>query len=105
MDKSISDSWAETIAASLRLSSVPEQLHDGIVNYLAHGIPPGSFLHAVLTNDLREACNRADPDCARELHGLVSWLYNYAPIVSWGDEATVVEWMEARRRERQAVAS
>lgn len=85
----------------LRMSDVPSQLHDGLVNYLAYGIPTGSFLHAVLTNDLVGAVSRADERSAEGLVALVRFLYNMAPAVAWGSDENVALWIEARRKERE----
>ena len=41
-------------------SLIPDYMRGGLRRYLAHGIEPGSFLSAVLRNDLIDACGRAD---------------------------------------------
>lgn len=77
---------------------VPKELHDGIVRYAAFRVPrPGHFMYAVLTNDLREACARADVDCAAHLWDLVYFLGNYAPAGCWGSAEQVAEWLEDRQ--------
>lgn len=81
----------------LRDSGVPAHMHDGYVLYLLHGVPPGSFLEAVLSNDLREACARADTDNQRTLYQHVYFLYNYAPQSCWGDAKTITGWLKAHR--------
>ena len=40
--------------------AIPEHMWGAIVRYYENGIPPGGFLEAVINNDLREACARAD---------------------------------------------
>lgn len=78
-------------------SEVPPQLHDGLVLYLAHHIQPGHFLTAVLSNDLREAVNRADDTCQRRLVAIVRWLQCYAPHDAWGSAGTVNQWLAQRQ--------
>lgn len=80
----------------LRVSRVPEELHEGLVSYILHGRPPGSFLAAVLSNDLRAACSRADITNRYRLFDIVYFLYNYAPGVCWGDSRQVTAWSAHR---------
>lgn len=78
----------------LEESSVPEHNHDGLVMYLVHGVNPGSFLSAVIENDLAEACARADVTNAGALWNIVFFLYNYAPSAAWGREGVIAKWQE-----------
>lgn len=91
------------LKAKLIESHVPEHMHDGLVLWLQNGIQPGSFLRAVLENDLREACNRADTTNRYRLYDLVFFLYNYAPIGSWGSPENVQAWYQMNAETRQAV--
>lgn len=86
----------------LAVSGVPEHMRDGIVNYLVHGIEPGSFYRAVLENDLREACLRADDTNQRALYQHVAFLYNYAPIAAWGSPVEVADWITSHQARREA---
>jgi hypothetical protein len=61
-----------------------EHMIGGLQRYFEHGIEPGSFMESVLCNDLRGACLRADDVNLRNLVGIVGWLYNEAPLGSWG---------------------
>ena len=72
---------------------LPENLRGGMTRYLQHGIEPGSFLRAVLENDLLNAFGRADNENKRNLEEIVRWIYNYAPADSWGSTAKVEAWM------------
>lgn len=81
----------------LRVSGVPRGMHDGYVLYVLHGILPGSFLRAVLENDLREACNRADEINQRAIYQHVFFLRNYAPMWCWGSPEAVREWVARTR--------
>ena len=74
-------------------SDVPEQLHDGLVHYVGERRPVGQFLTAVLSNDLKGACARADVICQVHLHSLVFFLYNYAPGGCWGSPEHVRGWL------------
>jgi len=83
----------------LKHSRVPLHLHGGIVRYIAQNIEPGSFLRAVLENDLKGACARADEDSKAALWDIVGFLYNYAPMGCWGSPDKVSRWIEQRNRE------
>jgi hypothetical protein len=85
----------EEIEALERL--VPWHLQEGLRHYFEQRVPTGSFLEAVLGNDLVEAIGRADPESMAGMKGLVTWLYNYTPAREpyrvWGDEAAVKSWL------------
>lgn len=83
--------------AKLQQAGVPEYMHDGYVLYLLHGLEPGSFMTAVLGNDLREACGRADEENRRALYQHVAFLYNYAPSACWGSYEHVRSWLQRFR--------
>lgn len=82
----------------LNYSKFPNQgLVQGVQLYLVHGIEPGSFLTAVIKNDLKEACACADDENQRLLFGIVHWFYNEAPIGSWGSEENYTNWIKRTR--------
>lgn len=94
---------AETLTERLHQSRVPEHMHDGLILWLTEGIPPGSFMTAILTNDLREACNRADDTNRYRLYDFVFFLYNYAPVGSWGSWENVQDWIKGHQARREAL--
>ena len=73
--------------------AVPPHLHEGLVEYLAHRRPVGHFLTAVLSNDLTDACVRADPWTRAHIADVVQFLVNYAPANSWGSDKNVATWL------------
>ena len=88
--------------ANLRYERLPPGLRGGMQRYIKQGIPPGHFLTAVLTNDLRGACERADDVTRHLLWEIVNWLYNYAPAPSWGSPEKVSAWLAAAEQRRAA---
>jgi hypothetical protein len=70
---------------------------DGIRLYLEEGIPPGSFLTAVLSNDLMEAAARADVANRCALFEWARWLHNEAPIGSYGSRKAVIAWFKKKQ--------
>jgi len=79
---------------------VPDETIETINNYIAHGVPTGDFMHAVLTNDLRQAASYADDGNARALCAIVAYLYNEAPSIAWGSAEKVNAWLKSKRVER-----
>lgn len=75
-------------------TEVPEHLHGGLARYLVHRIRPGSFLTAVLENDLKMAVAKADSTSRRALPELVDFLYQLAPRKSWGSVEAVEAWVK-----------
>lgn len=77
----------------LRHHKVPEHLHDGLVNYLAHHKHTGQCLMAILANDLRGTIERADEATRDGLLQIVSFLTWDAPAIAWGTPAKVQGWL------------
>ena len=75
-------------------SMLPERMHGGIRRYIESGISPGHFLTAVICNDLREACGRADDENRRLLFEYVSFFYSHAPRNCWGGPEKYNAWVQ-----------
>ena len=71
---------------------IPDYMHGGIVRYYENGIPPGGFLCAVIDNDLRDACGKADDTNRQCLFNYIRWFYNHAPSGTWGYPGAVNDW-------------
>lgn len=70
---------------------------DGVERYIEHGIPGGSFLMALVSNDLFGAAARADDMNRRLLFEWVRWFHNRAPRGYYGSPENADEWMKHRR--------
>lgn len=55
--------------------------------------PVGDFLRAVLCNNFKEACARADVVNLCILPVYATWLYNEAPAACWGSLSKVDAWL------------
>lgn len=75
-----------------------------LLRYIRDGSPVGGFLTALLSNDLKETCARADWENRPAIPALVLWLYNEAPASCWGSPAAVEAWL-ARGEEVRKEAS
>lgn len=73
--------------------SIPEHMHGPLREYIEHHVPKGSFLKAVLCNDLREAVACADSDNIQNIPAFVNWLHNEAPRGSWGSPEAYENWI------------
>lgn len=78
---------------SFRQFHIPVRMMPGLKRYLEDHIPPGDFLKAVIQNDLKEACARADDENIINLPAYVAYLYNHAPIGSWGSINNYKNWI------------
>lgn len=76
--------------------AIPERMQGGITRYIEQHIKPGNFLMAVLCNDLKEACERADDENIKLLPVYVAYFYNEAPSACWGSPEKVQAWLEER---------
>ena len=79
----------------LNLSKIPEYMHEAIQEYVDHGRPIGSFLRAILCNNLVDAAAHADINNKLCLFEYASLLYNEIPGAAWGDKETVDRWVKA----------
>ena len=64
----------------------------GLELYIERGIQPGSFLQAVLANDLAKAATRADSANSELLREWALFLLNELPENCWGSWETVRNW-------------
>lgn len=81
---------------------IPDYMAEGLDLWIRAGVLPGSFLTAVLCNDLVDACRLADSTNIRNLPAYASYLYSNAPSECFGSREKVAAWVEAKRAERQA---
>jgi len=71
----------------------PNSVAESLVAYIETGRPTGDFLKAVLSNDLSEACGRADHENRYRLFDIVFAIYYYAPSPCWGSKEKVAAWL------------
>jgi len=71
-----------------------EDVFGALDRYANHGIPTGSFLRAVLANDLFGAMGRADINSSTYLHDTVKLIYNQFPSNIWGSYEIVDNYIK-----------
>lgn len=67
-----------------RQFGVPEHTAQGFANYVFKRVPPGGFVTAVLSNNMKEAFLRADAQNKAAMEEIVSFLYMAMPTTVWG---------------------
>jgi len=70
-----------------------QTIKEGLDRYTQHHVQTGSFLRAVLENDLRDAVCRADDDNMRDLREIVMYVYWELPGQCWGSPELVRAWL------------
>lgn len=75
---------------------------NAIDRYVTDGIPTGSFLEAVLCNDLMEAMGRADMGNRLALFEICDYIYNETPAACHGSGERVQYWLKLKQEERVA---
>jgi len=91
-DTPITVGQLQTLLGELAESDIPHHLRDGLVRYFRDGILPGSFLQAVLCNDLLATVSRAAPRALDALPALMEFLHWTAPVEAWGSRKKVLAW-------------
>lgn len=74
--------------------SIPDYMAGGIKRYIEDGIPPGDFLSAIITNDLRTAVFHADDYNIRNIPAYIFYFYNEVPSTCWGSVKSMSDWIK-----------
>ena len=94
-----------TPASSARYSAIPEMTLQSLTLYVNEGVPTGSVLRSVLSNDLFGAFERADQPNRDAIGLLVTYIYNEIPSCCWGSRELYHQWLDRKRNEREAKAT
>ena len=73
---------------------IPDYMESGVNLYIQFGIEPGSFLRAVICNDLKRAVMYADRNNMGSLPAYVDFFYNNSPMACWGSEKLYKAWIK-----------
>ena len=80
---------------------IPDRMLDGIKRYVEDGIIPGSFLRAIIENDLRNAVGCADDENLVNIPAYVSYFYNETPGACWGSKEKMKRWVEYKTQGKE----
>lgn len=86
---------------NVNYDNLPIHMQNSIRLYVEEKIEPGSFLFAVLSNDLTQAFGRADEINREAMFDWANWLYNECPRNIWGSREIVQKWIDSRFDEDQ----
>lgn len=78
----------------MKYEQLPYGLVDSIQAYVETGRPVGSFLEAVISNDLSESFGRADHNNRHRMFDIVSFIYNEMPAPCWGSKKKYEMWIK-----------
>lgn len=76
------------------LAGIQPKIFESLQRYIQDRTPVGSFLTAVLCNDLRGAVFLADEDNQPTIPNIVRWLHWEAPGRCWGSLEKVAAWIK-----------
>lgn len=72
---------------------------EGVRNYIEGGQIPGSFLLALVSNDLFGAYRTADQQNLHAMRQWIDWFYNHSPAGCSGSKENVEAWCNFRKGE------
>lgn len=72
---------------------IPPHTLGQLDEYQHRRVPPGSFVHAVLTNDLYAALRKADEANLLRLRHIVRYVYCHMPVECRGSQDAVERWL------------
>ena len=75
---------------------IPPNTQSQIDEYVKQKCPPGSFVYAVLTNNLVNAVAKADDVNILYLRDIILYVYNDIPSACWGSREAVEEWLNPK---------
>lgn len=73
---------------------IPENIYHALTRYWNEALPPGSFLTAVLSNNLMDSIDYADYVTERYFADIVNYVKYHAPPGSYGNLELVYSWLE-----------
>lgn len=81
--------------------AIPEQIKSALDTWAQHGFPHpddmGSFVRAVLTNDLRGAFLLADDTSRAALTEIIAYVIDHVPTAAVGRHEKLVMWHDYKR--------
>jgi len=79
---------------------IPKETIGCIERYVSSGLDPGDFVQAILSNDLMEACKRADENNLKAIVAIAQHVYSHVPRNCYGTKTIVRLWIELGSAQR-----
>ena len=83
----------EILISKMVECGIPDYMHESLAAYILKHSRVGTFLTAVLSNQLVDSVKAADVKNMLALVGYAQFLYSYAPSNCWGSKAKVIMWL------------
>lgn len=85
--------------------NVPRDYANYVYRYFVYAYEPGSFFHALFSNDMARAMMHSHPsNSITGLKSLMQWLVNTETRgMVWGSESVVRNWMHSTDNDRREV--
>lgn len=77
----------------LNYSKAPNSSGEAFQRFIEEGIPTGSFLEALLSNDLAQACARADYINQALIFEYTHFMWDELPLSAWGSRENYKNWI------------
>lgn len=78
----------------INYDSVPvDYMAGGLKLYVEQGIEPGSFMQAILCNDLMDAVRRADATNLQLIPAWCNWIHTNLPSICYGSVERYEAWI------------
>ena len=77
-----------------QMYEIPERMRESLRLYVEDRIKPGSFLTAVIVNNLEEAVAFADGENMPNIPAYVNFFYNHTPSSCWGSPVKMKKWLD-----------
>ena len=78
------------------------EMVEALRNYAEKRVPLGGFLRAVVTNDFKEACGRADSQNVYNLPAFATYMYNEMPAPSQGSLEAYHAWINGKENSHES---
>ena len=78
----------------LDYNKAPNNSGESFKLFVEEGVPTGSFLEALLSNNLSSACSRADHVNRRIIYEYVYFMWEELPSAAWGSPERYKDWLQ-----------
>ena len=84
------------VQSVIEYEQIPPQIMAALLRYKDSHLNTGSFLRAVISNDLISAVQKADSESLKSLPLIASWAYTELPADAWGSYEAFQKWVERK---------
>ena len=89
----IAAAYRQRAQQRLHEHSIPEHMHEDVLDYIEYGKSTGSFLRLLLENNFVHAAPKADAANRSALYGWARFIHDTMPAIACGSRDAVEAWM------------